>query len=180
MKVLADDVELQAAIRHQLTAHQRTEAPKGPSVASVIASLKKSERRLLDLYYAEQIDPETFAPEHHRIITQLKTLQKEATDFERDQRTRDEAVSKFGQVADLLTNLDIERLWRSASAAEQRTLVEDLVDSVFIYPDQIAVQVAGAPPFIIALNEVGLTQGCKPVVSETRRNRSDAKINNLA
>jgi hypothetical protein len=78
-------------------------------------------------------------------------------------------VSKFGQVADLLTNLDIERLWRSASAAEQRTLVEDLVDSVFIYPDQITVQVAGAPPFIIALDEVGLTQGCKPVVSETRR-----------
>ena len=169
MRELANDVELQEAIRHQLTAHQRTEAPKGPSVASVIASLKKSERRLLDLYYAEQIDPETFATEHHRIVTQLKTLQKEAMDFERDQRTRDEAVSKFGQVADLLTNLDIERLWRSASAAEQRTLVEDLVDSVFIYPDQITVQVAGAPPFIIALDEVGLTQGCKPVVSETRR-----------
>jgi hypothetical protein len=62
----------------------------------------------------------------------------------------------------LLTNLDIERLWRAASVTEQRTLVEDLVDSVFIYSDQITVQVAGAPPFIIGLDEVGLTQGCKP------------------
>jgi hypothetical protein len=31
---------------------------------------------------------------------------------------------------------------------------------------------AGAPPFIVALDEVGLTQGCKPVVSETRREPS--------
>jgi hypothetical protein len=40
---------------------------------------------------------------------------------------------------------------------------------VFIYPDQLAVQVAGAPPFIVELDEVGLTQGCKPVVSGARR-----------
>jgi hypothetical protein len=37
-------------------------------------------------------------------------------------------------------------VWNAATLAEQRTLVEDLVDSVCIYPDQITVQVAGAPP----------------------------------
>jgi hypothetical protein len=47
-----------------------------------------------------------------------------------------------------------------------RILVEDLVDSVFIDPDQITVQVAGAPPILVTLEEVVLTQGCKPVVSE--------------
>jgi site-specific DNA recombinase len=166
MKELANDVDLQWAIRHQLTSHKRVASPKGPSVSSVIASLKKKERKLLDLYYADQIEPDTFAGEHHRIVAQMKTLQKEADDFERDEKIRDQAVTKFDQVAELLANLDLERLWNAASLAEQRTLVEDLVDSVCIYPDQITVQVAGAPPFIVALSEVGLTQGCKPVVSE--------------
>jgi site-specific DNA recombinase len=167
MRVLADDADLQSAIRYQLTAHQRAEEPKGPSVAKVIASLQKKERKLLDLYYADQIDSDTFGPEHRRLVTQIKTLQKEVDDFARDQKTRDDAISKFDQGAAVLVNLDLERLWNAASPTERRTLVEDLVDSVYIYPDQITVQVAGAPPFVVALDEVGLTQGCKPVVSET-------------
>ena len=167
MRVLADDLDLQAAIRHQLTAHRRVESPRGPSVASTIAVLRKSERRLLDLYYAEQIDPDTFAAEHRRITTQIKTLQRESDEFERNERVRDEAVTKFDQVSELLASLDVGRLWLTASLSEQRILVEDLVDSVFIYADQVTVQIAGAPAFIIGLDEVGLTQGCKPVVSET-------------
>jgi hypothetical protein len=141
----------------------------------VITSLQKKERKLLDLYYADQIDSDTFSSENRRIATQIKTLQKEADDFDRDEKTRDEAVNKFDQVSALLVNLDLERLWNAASPAEQRTLVEDLVDSVCIYPGQITVQVAGAPAFIVALDEVGLTQGCKPVVSETRSNESATK-----
>ncbi len=86
MRVLADDADLQSAIRYQLTAHQRAVEPKGPSVAKVIASLQKKERKLLDLYYADQIDSETFGPEHRRLVTQIKTLQKEADDFARDQK----------------------------------------------------------------------------------------------
>jgi site-specific DNA recombinase len=172
MRVLADDLNLQAAIRYQLTAHQRVAAPKGPSVTSVLASLEKKKRKLLDLYYAEQIDSDTFATEHRRIVTQMKTLQQEADDFVRDEKVRNEAVSKFDQVAELLAKMDLERIWLAASLEERRTLVEDLVDSVFVYPDQITVQVAGAPPFTIGLDEVGLTQGCKPVVSESRRQQS--------
>ena len=166
MRVLADDVDLQSAIRHELTAHRRVETHKGPSVASVIASLKKKDRKLLDLHYADQIDADTFAEEHRRLATQMTTLQRESDEFELDQWTREEAVDQFEQMAALLTNMDIEELWEAATDAERRTLVEDLVDSVCIYPDRITVQIAGAPPFIVALDEVGLTQGCKPVVSE--------------
>ena len=172
LRVLSDDQDLQVAIRHQLTAHRRLEAPTGPSVAKVLDSLHKKQRKLLDLHYAEQIDADTFAAENGRITTQMKTLQQEADEFERDQKMREEAVNKFDQVAELLANLDFERLWEAASPSEQRTLVEDLVDSVRIYPDRITVEVAGAPPFIVALDEVGLTQGCKPVVSEGRRPQS--------
>ena len=45
-------------------------------------------------------------------------------------------------------------------------LVKDLVDSVCIYPDRLTVQVAGAPPFVVALDEVGLKKGGITVVSE--------------
>ena len=66
----------------------------------------------------------------------------------------------------------VNRCWDTATVSERRTLVEALVDSDCIYPDQITVQVAEAPPFIVALDEVGLTQGCKPVMSGGRRGQS--------
>jgi hypothetical protein len=37
----------------------------------------------------------------------------------------------------------------------RRTLLEDLLDSVCFFPDQITVQVVGAPPIIVSLREVG-------------------------
>lgn len=153
------------AVRHQLTAHRRAETPKGPSATLVIAPLQKKERKLLDLYYADQIDSDTFSTEHHRLIGQIKTFQKEADDYARDQKTRDEALEKSDEVAALLVNLDLESLWNAASPTEQRTLVEDLVHSVCIYPDQITVQMAGAQPLIVGLDEVGLTQGGSSVFS---------------
>jgi site-specific DNA recombinase len=166
LRVLATDADLQWAIRYELSTHQRAMAPKRPSLATVIASLKKKERKLLDLYYADQIDADTFAVEHWHIVTKLKTLQQEVDATEREKSLRAYALDKFDEVSDLLGDMDVDQIWNAATSDERRTLVEDLVDSVCIYPDQLTVQVAGAPPFIVALDEVGLTQGCKPVVSE--------------
>lgn len=169
MRVLARDLELQAAIRLQLTTHRRSTAPRGPSVATVIASLRKKERKLLDLFYVDQIDADTFAAEHRDLTTKIKTLQRESEDFEREQRVYNEAADNFEQVTELLADMDFELMWNTATLPERRTLVEDLIDSVYLYPDRLTVQVVGAPPFIVALDEVGLTQGCKPVVSKGRR-----------
>ncbi len=166
MRVLKSDESLQAAIRYQLTAHRRTQTRTGPSAGSVIASLATKQRKLLDLYYGEQIDAETFDAENRRLTTLMKTLQSEAMEIDREQREREEAVERFDQVAELLAGMDVDRIWKEATLVERRALVEDLIDSVRVYPDRILVEVAGAPPFTIALDEVGLTQGCKPVVSE--------------
>jgi len=97
---------LTSAIRHQLTTHKRAETPKGPSVTKVIESLQKKERKLLDLYYADQIDSETFGTEHRDLVTKLKTLQKEREDVEREQKIRNEAVDKFDDIAELLSNME--------------------------------------------------------------------------
>jgi hypothetical protein len=138
----------------------------GPSNASVIVSLEKKQRILLDLHYAERIDAETFAVEHHHLVSQIKTLQREVEDCEREETRRDEAVDKFDRVAELLANFDVQRIWNAATDTERWSLVKDLVDSVCIYPDHLTVQVAGAPPFIVALDEVGLYKRGISVVSE--------------
>ena len=166
--LLADDKDLQAAIRYQLTAHWRAEAPARPSHRLAIATLERKLKRILDLCVNEHMDGETYAIEHRRLTTQLQTLQREIEDFERAETIRDEAVDKFDQVAEFLAGFEAQRIWVAATPTERWTLVKNLVDSVCIYPDRLTVQVAGAPPFTVALDEVGLKKGGTTVVSEAR------------
>ena len=172
LRVLASDTELQEAIRTQLTVHGRSPAPRGPSAASVITSIRIKERKLLDLYYADRIDQDGFAQESTRLTTQRIAVQSEIDAAELAQRTSTQALSKFDQVSSLLNDLNLDAFWDEASPSERRILIDDLVDSVNIFPDRLTVQVAGAPPFLVTLQEVGLNQGCKPVVSESRRQQS--------
>jgi hypothetical protein len=71
--------------------HRAVKPSRGPSTASVIASLKSKERKLLDLYYAEKIDADGFAVEQQRLKVQIASLETEIAIFERDQRERDAA-----------------------------------------------------------------------------------------
>ena len=56
----------------------------------------------------------------------------------------------------MLRTLDIDTIWQEATDAERRVLVEELVDSVMIFPDHLEVEVSGAPPLTVTLTEVGL------------------------
>jgi hypothetical protein len=170
--VLATDTKLQTAIRAQLSAQSPATPAKGPSVGSVIASLKAKQRKLLDLYYADQISAVIFADEENRLAAQIATLEEEAAGVELAKRCRDQAADEFELVTELLATMDLEAIWNEASLVERRTLVEDLVDSIRIYPDRLTVQVTGAPPILVTLDEVGLRGGIKPVVSEGRRQQS--------
>jgi hypothetical protein len=93
----------------------------------------------------------------------VHALQKELKDY---------AANRFEHIARLLAELDFAELWESANARERRSLVEDLIDSVRIFPDTLTVQMVGAPPIIMTLDEVGLHGGITPVVSEGRRQHS--------
>jgi hypothetical protein len=55
--------------------------------------------------------------------------------------------------------MDVDRLWGEASDAERRVLVEELVDSIAMYPDHLEVTVSGVPRMNLTLEEVGLTGG---------------------
>jgi site-specific DNA recombinase len=167
LRVLANDVDLQSAIRHQLLEHRHVEPSAGPSAASVVTSLRMKERKLLDLYYADTIDIDAFAVERQRLTAQIDALESEISNAELEQRRRDEAAARFDEVTEVLARLDFNEIWKRASVTEQRVLVEDLVDAVKIFPDRLTVQVVGAPPILVTLDEVGLHPGIKPVVSET-------------
>ena len=129
-----------------------------------------------NLYYANQIDSDAFGNEARRLATQRTTLQSEIDELERKNLEAERAIDQFDHVATLLAELDLESLWEEASVAERRILVEDLVDSVRFYPDRLTVQVAGAPPILVTLEEVGLHPGSRPVVSENRAAQSDRRF----
>jgi hypothetical protein len=169
---MANVTGLQQAIKVQLVEHRAVRPSHGPSTASVIASLKTKERKLLNLYCADKIDADGVAIEQERLKSQITSLETEIAIFEHDQRERDAAADQFDAVADLLGQPDIDRIWAIASPSEQRILVEDLLESIKIFPDQPTVQVSGAPAILVTLEEAGQRTGIKPMVSESRRERS--------
>ena len=166
MRVLAEDEDLQQAIRNELASQAGGGADAVPSARSTVATLHGKLRKLLDLYYADSISDATFAAEEKRLNTQIASLEDEAARLEAETLQRAHASERFDEVSDLLNSLDLESISDHAMDAERRTLVEDLVDSVHIYPDHLSVQVAGAPPIVVTLAEVELRAYTKPVVSE--------------
>ena len=77
-----------------------------------------------------------------------------------------ELSRRFEEVSATLTDLDLEAVWEEATSSERQILIDDLVDSVWIFPDQLSVEVVGAPPILVGLDEVGLRLGSRSVVSE--------------
>jgi hypothetical protein len=59
-------------------------------------------------------------------------------------------------VARILSNLDVEAVWKAAEDRERRVLVEELAEWVTVFPDHLEVSAAGTPPLNVLLEEVGL------------------------
>jgi ABC-type transport system substrate-binding protein len=64
---------------------------------------------------------------------------------------------------------DFDQIWQHANDKERRVIVEELIQVVSIYEDRLEVQVSGASPLLVTLDEVGVrAAGTGPVVSEGR------------
>ena len=61
-------------------------------------------------------------------------------------------------MAALLPDLDIETVSGAANESERRVLIEELIDSVTVFPDHLEVTVGGAPPLNVLYSEVGLKE----------------------
>ncbi len=180
LRVVKDDQDLQDTIREELTAHRRELAPAGPSVTSAITALRSKVDKLLRLYYADKVSDDTFATEEARLRVQIASLESEAAARRAYQEHREELAERFEDAAEVLATFDLEEIWDEATADERRTIIEDLLDSVYFYPDQLMVQVLGAPPILVTLEEAGLRVGTESIVSEGRRAVGDAHDLRLA
>ena len=113
-------------------------------------------RKLLAMHYDDHISAEFFAEEERRLTAQIDGLRSRGVEVEFERMRRDELASRFAEVADLLAQMDVEAAWEAATHAERRILVEELIEAVAVFPDHLEVHVAGAPPLIVTLEEVGL------------------------
>jgi len=52
--------------------------------------------------------------------------------------------------------MDVTALWEAADEDERRILIQELIECVTVFPDHLEVQISGAPPLNVLLDEVGL------------------------
>jgi hypothetical protein len=160
LRLLAQDLELQAAIREELRrtgrAVPRTGRRAGATPPERLVALSDRRRKLLELYYADKISGEGFAEEEGRIAREIESAREAAGEDRQPLSQRDELLARFEQVAAMLQDLDLGKAWDEATDSERRVLVEELVEVVAVFPDHLEVTIAGAPKLNVGLSEVGL------------------------
>ena len=165
MRLLGDDAELREAIRREIGA-AGAQGPEGraPGRADTrrnarVAELQSQRRKLLELHYADKIGSDLYAEEELRLRQHIELARSEDRRAEESQRHSDGVAEKFEQVVALLAALDVEAIWKEATADERRILVQELLEEVSLFPDHLEVVVAGAPRLNVTLDEVGV-QNC--------------------
>jgi site-specific DNA recombinase len=162
LRLVGTDEDLQAAIRQEL-AEPGPDARQGAgrggrSSGRALAELARKRQKLLSLYYEEKISAELFAAEERRLTDLIAALRDESAAVEKADVERDELGERFEEVAAALRDIDIEQMWASATDAERRVLVEELIEAVAFFPDHLEVKVAGAPKLNVLPSEVGLKE----------------------
>jgi hypothetical protein len=113
---LRGDADLRLAIHSQLTEVGPAERSETHSATSSIISLKGKHRKLLDLYYADQISGADFAVEQLLINSQVSTLEAQVQTDEQRKRTRADASTKFEQLEELLAEIEFDGRFQAVSA----------------------------------------------------------------
>jgi Recombinase zinc beta ribbon domain len=162
LRLVAEDVELQEAIRRELkkaVASGAGEPRRGHGETPGIEDLVERRRKLLELHYADKLSPELFAEEEERLSGQIQAVRREQEERQVERSRMSDLATKFEEVARILREMDVERLWAEATDLERRVIVEELLESVAMYPDHLEVTVSGVPRLNVGLEEVGLTGG---------------------
>lgn len=161
VSLLRNDERLQGAIRKRLAGGSRAtpgraRAGRRPAPAEALGTLSEKRRRLLDLFYAGNITQEGFHVEEERLVTAIESARELVALEAAEKSAQNDLELRFEQVATLLKELDIDRVWVSADDDERRVLVEELVEWIRVLPDHLEVKVNGAPVLNVLYGEVGL------------------------
>ena len=139
VSLLRNDERLQGAIRKRLAggsraAPGRTRAGRRPAPAEALGTLSEKRRQLLDLFYAGNITQEGFHEEEERLVTAIESARELVALEVAEKSAQNDLELRFEQVASLLKELDIDRVWVSANDEERRVLVEELVEWIKSFP----------------------------------------------
>ena len=166
ISLLGSDAELRDAIAAQVASVPTDgQAKSAGRRRAIVATTRKSEK-LLELYYAGEIDQKGFGEAYRALQARIEALRDEEADADARRASRAGAAADLARVVSFLESANFGELWDAATDKELRILVGELLDAIYIYPDQLAVQVVGAPPITVLPGEVGL-RGSRPLVSET-------------
>ncbi len=117
----------------------------------------------------DKITDDYFAEQERLLTGKINALEAEESDALQMHSHHNASAEAFERAAAMLRDpaFELGEIWDHASTAERRVIVEELIESVTIYADRLEVNVAGAPPLLVTLAEVGLRDpGTGPVVSE--------------
>jgi hypothetical protein len=115
-------------------------------------------RKLLELFYKDKLSPDLFSEQESELTRQIAALRfSEALHAERQRKSTD-LLARFDGVIAVLQRISIEDVWDEATDRERRVLVEELIESVALFPDHLEVTIAGVPKLNVTLQEVGLRE----------------------
>ncbi len=162
MRVLAQDEELQDAIRQQLCGRATEARTAQPSRSGAVAKLRQKREKLLDLYYADKITATLFAEQETMLTRQIEAIEGQATAILKEVDQRSILADQFEQVATQLRSMDTDAIWNAANERERKLLVNEIIDAVIVHADRLQVAINGAPLLTIAFSEVGLRETERP------------------
>ena len=161
LALLGRDERLQDAIRRRLAggtrpAPARARRGRRPAPAETLGALSEKRRLLLELFYAGNISAEGVKEEEERLLVAIESAREQAALAQSEEVSKNDLELRFEQVAAILSELDIDRVWATAEDEERRVLIEELVESITVFPDHLEVKVFGAPTLNVLYGEVGL------------------------
>lgn len=156
MRELAQDESLQEAIRQQLAGRDVGASTARPSSAEALRKLRRKREKLLALYYDDKISAEMFAEQEGMLSRQIRLIEQQSEQARKATEQRHALADQFELVAARLRNLDIDKVWDYANERERRTLVNQAIEAVTLFPDRVVVTLTGALPITVLLSEAGL------------------------
>ena len=121
-------------------------------------ALSDERRKLLGLYYRDQISSEFFAEEERRINGRIEAIRANVADESKNAEQSRGIAERYDEVLRILTSLDVQALWEVAEDKERRVLIDELLEGVTVFPDHLEVTVVGVPRLNVTLGEVGLKE----------------------
>jgi len=129
---------------------------KQRNLSATIPSSKQGNGCVPCVYLKSKISEDFFQEKETRISLAIEAVRHEAAAEHQEEELQTDLDARFEEIAAILSNLDIEELWEAAQDRERRVIIQNMVESVTVFPDHLEVKIVGNPALHVLYSEVGL------------------------